>query len=81
MEVSKLFGRESCGRVDFPEYQRRLQPITLGRRQDGMISLQRPQEFMLRRFCGATPEFGQNYSRGPNEPSGNLDQPLMTSGA
>jgi hypothetical protein len=45
MEVSKLFGRESCGRVDFPEYQRRRQPITLGRRQDGMISLQRPQSF------------------------------------
>jgi hypothetical protein len=67
MEVAELAERASCVLINFPEYQARLQPIFLRRRQDGMVSLKHSQEFVLRGFRGATPQFGQNHRRRPDK--------------
>jgi hypothetical protein len=69
MQVAELPRHESSIRVNFSEYLARVQPIFFCRRQDGMVSFQRSQEFDLRRLRGTTPQFGQNYRRGPDEAS------------
>ena len=69
MQVSQLVRRESCARVNFPEYLARLQPIFFRGCQYGMVSLQSSQKFALRRLRGTTPQFGQDNRRCPNEAS------------
>lgn len=55
MEVAEFVRGESFVHTDFSEYLARLEPVFFRRRQDWMVSLERPQEFMLCGLGSATP--------------------------
>src|SRR5271167_2707015 len=73
MQVAKSLGGKPFVRTHLPQQLSRLQPIPCRRGKDGMIPLQCPQKFPLRRLSGATPQLRQHYRRCPDEPAGRFD--------
>src|SRR5271166_1456073 len=69
MQVAKFLCGKPSLRAHFPQQLSRLQPIPCRRSEDGMITLQRPQEFTLCWLSRATPQLRQYYRRCPDQPA------------
>ncbi len=59
----------------------RFEPISFGRRQNRIVLAKGSEEFSFRRRGGATPEFGQNYSRVTNQTAEVFDPLAVAAGA
>ncbi len=81
MQVAQLVRREPFIRVNFSQYLARFQPILFRGGQDGMIPLQRPQEFPLRWLRGAAPQLRKDDGRCPDQTGHRFDSLLMAAGA
>src|SRR5690348_12228388 len=60
MQIAKLFGRETVFRVHRAQNLARFNPVSLCRRENGVVLRKRRKEFALSSFGGSTPQFGQH---------------------
>lgn len=60
MQVAELVAGEPRVLIDVSEYLARFQPVLLSRCEDGVIFLEGSEEFALRGFCRAAPQFCEN---------------------